>query len=337
MRLQWIDVARGLAIVMVVTSHAISWTGSAQTSALAAWIYTINSTASIPLFFFVSGALFAPSLKMSRHELLLRKVAPLIWVFLVWQPVVFGYKYLAALTLPGQQDTSLVAHLARLLAFPVRPSGELWFLWALAIYMILAHATQSVPPLARVIPAAAMLVFFLSVLPQMVGPEMMRLLGPGLRGTPAYFVFFLAGLSAAPLLSRIERTRNLVWVAGFGVWISVVVSARLLGLDDHPALIPAWKVLGLVGALSLALLLRSSAPFALLGRSSMHIYLTNTTVIVSVLVAGSTVMSPPWGFLPTVATILACLTVALTLRSVTSKGHLTWLVQLPRRLTAGVR
>ena len=155
-RLDWVDTAKGISILLVVLVHAAHWVEYAGVSSRA--LTDVNealSTLRMPLFFCMSGLFAAKWLDRSWRELWSGKLSLLLWVFIVWQPMVLGYKLLAAGTLPDQEDTSVLAHLARFVLSPVRPSGELWFLWGLVLFFVVAKLLSRLPVWLHLAVAAA--------------------------------------------------------------------------------------------------------------------------------------------------------------------------------------
>lgn len=67
----------------------------------------VFSTMRMPLFFAASGLFPAEWVRATWRELLAGKLALLIWVFMLWQAVVFVYKVAETLWLPNQPESSV--------------------------------------------------------------------------------------------------------------------------------------------------------------------------------------------------------------------------------------
>ena len=67
-KIQWIDVAKGIAIIFVVLGHCVS----GQTFI---WVYSFH----IPLFFFISGYLSINSMGLGWKEYTLKKATRILW------------------------------------------------------------------------------------------------------------------------------------------------------------------------------------------------------------------------------------------------------------------
>jgi len=339
-RIASVDVGRGLAMLMVVGSHAIEWSRAGELSEGVQSLHVIFASAMLPMFFFLSGALGSRAAASSWRMLFSTRVAPLLWVFVLWQPAVFAYKFTAGQMLPEQEDTSLTAHLLRAGASFVRPSGELWFIWALAIFFVVFKLLRRMPPVMMAVSAGALSLVWLSFSDLLLGASVSRLLGPGLNGIPTYYFFFVLGLFCSDVTLRLMDQRSsrhtgrlLIVVAA---WLSIVTLASVYQFFDAPVVVFAIKMLGLVGGLATAVLLARVGVLRFIGQGSMPIYLTHSILIVgtiSVLHATSLV-AVPWRWWATMILIVVAVLAGLGLHALNKRGHLVWLVALPGWLGA---
>jgi uncharacterized membrane protein YcfT len=131
-RVDWVDAAKGAAIILVVLAHSSQWT---TLTGLAPHYWTTISLVLVlflmPLFFLAS-ALFAHTIvNRSWRDLWRTRLSILVWALLVW--TVLRYLYFLVVPNPtGIDGTDLVD----LLLAPVRPSNGLWFLYALALFFV---------------------------------------------------------------------------------------------------------------------------------------------------------------------------------------------------------
>ena len=135
-RLAWIDVARAVALVLVVAGHTerglvgagIMAGETAQDFDLL--VYSFH----IPLFFLLSGLLFAPSIRRRPFVLTWKaRTIRLVQPYLIWSIVLLGLIVLAANlanTPVGAGDA-----FASLLLLPVQPVSIFWFLYTLLLCM----------------------------------------------------------------------------------------------------------------------------------------------------------------------------------------------------------
>ncbi len=321
-RLDWVDAAKAISIVLVVLTHAqveLAFIGvRTMWSDVAIDIF---ATLRMPLFFAASGLFATKWLRASWGRLAQGKLAILVWVFLIWQPAVFTYKLAETLWLPNQPDNSIADQVVKAAISPLRPNGELWFLWALALFFVLARATSRLPVWVRVgVPALVSLLWmsFTWALPENIE----RALGAGWLGFPAYYVFFIAAATFSPaLLTWFGNIRFPMIAALIGAWIAGTVLVKWLGFDGFGARF-ALSVLGVAAGFSFARLLERISVVLWLGRNTLPIYVAHIAFIVGIVVAvyrlGLTsalvTIAPIAPALLTVAAILATVVLYLSLR-----------------------
>jgi uncharacterized membrane protein YcfT len=317
-RLAWVDSAKAISIVLVVLIHADRWLEFV--GADSPWIGAFNelfTTMRMPLFFAMSGLLAQRWIhERSWRQLLTGKLRILIWVFLVWQPIVFLYKISAANFLPDQADSSLLAHLARLVGSPIRPNGETWFLWALVLFFVLAKVTRRVPPVVQVGVAGAISAAWLTFGIAFIGKDVMRLLGDGWQGVFSYYFFFVAALYCRPaLIALASRIRP--WAAApiVAIWIGSVIWVDSFGVDQWFPIPLILRLGAVVAGIAAATLLVRLPGLVRLGQTTLPVYLMHTPLIVvaacALHVFGVDLSNEPTATLTPV--ILAFIAIALSL------------------------
>ncbi len=287
-RIDWVDRARALSILMVVLLHArIELAFLGATSPTIEFIVNFASTMRMPLFFAASG-LFAVSWveRRSWREVFSRKLMLLLWVFLIWQPVVFAYKVAEMLLLPEQPDNTLGTQLAKVALSPFRPNGELWFLWALALFFVLAKLTARTPIWIRVGIPALFSVVWMSVASSV--PEgVLRIVGDGWEGALKYYVFFAAAVAFSPRILRFyNEARRTTLLGLLTVWL-IVGGLTSLGIISmgFPGGRFALCVLGVAGGFALARLLSGVPGLARIGSNTLPVYVAHIPIIVAGTVA----------------------------------------------------
>jgi len=133
-RIQYIDIARGLAMILIITGHSVA-PGYVQSA-----IYTFH----VPLFFFVSGYFFK---RRGFVSLVSKNFKRLVVPYLVTSCVVIFYNVLKALSGRGW-DGALQSLLAMLYCcgesvdygfFRIPSCGVIWFLPALFFAMVIVN------------------------------------------------------------------------------------------------------------------------------------------------------------------------------------------------------
>ncbi|GAB3253536.1 acyltransferase family protein [Kineosporia babensis] len=272
-RVVWIDTVRGLTIALVVLLHATEWVQETGVR-ISAWdpVNELAETLRMPMFFLCSGILAAKWLHGPWRELFGRRVLVLGWVYLLWQVIGSGQALVAA-QITGDQLTPL-RMLASLLASPLRPRFELWFIWALAVIFVLARLGSGRSPgrqigLGLVVAALA----FSSLVP--AG------LNEGWAGVPRYYVFFLIGCYHRPLLLALGAgmTRIRAWAA-VAAWLLTTGLALQFGVLGWPGVGLAARLVAVLAGVALGLLLQPLKVFGHLGSRTLAIYLAHTPLVV---------------------------------------------------------
>lgn len=336
MKITWIDVARGIAMLMVVGGHTIDWTHANTVDPVARVVLSLIVSCSLPLFFYVSGLLATRVPSMNWGDIFADKVAPLLWVFLLWQPAVFIYKLAAEYFLPGQDAVDLSTAIARLMISPVRPTGELWFIWALAFFFILARMLRSIPTWWLVGVAATLSVAWIGWAPA----SLVANVGVGWNGLLSYWVFFLLGLATNNLKLHMLTLPRWGAVLISVAWIAVVGALSILALTAIPVLSFIVKLLGLMGGLALARSFDCSRFLRYVGTATMPLYLTHTSLIVATLcVSTATGIAPiPWNGAGATLLWATAVSVGLAFDRLISATGATWITRdAPRWLLTALR
>ena len=137
-RIQWVDVSRGIAIILVVFGHVIGNAQAAATISGTVWkiIHDIVYSFHMPLFFFISGCVNHKK-GISDYKKCL-KVYGLRFVSLLIPYIVFCTLYLGLKVLT--ERSGAVLHpitFSKLRNIWIEPIGLYWFLYCLIIFTIL--------------------------------------------------------------------------------------------------------------------------------------------------------------------------------------------------------
>ncbi|MFI6427527.1 acyltransferase family protein [Promicromonospora sp. NPDC050880] len=333
-RLAWPDVARGLAIGLVVLYHATNWTW--QTGYEVGVLREVNETLRslrMPLFFTVAGMFAAKWTTVPWSRLARGKLLFFAWVFVLWEPVSLLVRLLTGYYQVADADWGTLGHdLAWSLLVP---RSELWFIWTLAVFFVIARALRRVPAPVQLVLAAAVGAWALA------GWEPASL---AWRGTAQFALFFLAGLHLRPLLERFAERVTWLWAVGaVAVWLGVQVAVRELGLADVPGCYLLANIAGVPAGVTVSVLL-SRVPGALglrwLGARTLPVFVTHTSVVLALLSVlwrnGIWIPAPPSQWLP-VALWAAAIAAGLALGELAPRIGARWLFAPPRWLSGSGR
>jgi uncharacterized membrane protein YcfT len=191
----WIDVAKGVAILLVALHHTWQFLGSQGWSV--GWWDTANealTTLRMPLFFTVSGMLAANATRATVKQLWAKKIALLLYLYLLWCLVRSIWFSFVAWPLGDFSPARNV-----LLAFAL-PSNGLWYLYALAVFTFLIWAARRLAATA-LLAAAGVASVAIGATPLTTGNWVFD-------NFAVYFLFFAAGSRfRSEIFAMVKRTR----------------------------------------------------------------------------------------------------------------------------------
>lgn len=278
-RLDRLDVARGIGIVLVVYQHAFR--GLVAAGLAPADRFYVRSDAlvyafHVPIFFLLSG-LFAGAARDrgGRGTFLRGRVQTIFWPYLLWSFV----QGAITLAMPGSANHPV--RLADLARVPIQPIGEFWFLYTL----FACNLVLLLPRRWFFLAAAAMV-----PVPAWLGQGTVPL------WCCAYILPFAVGVAvgARRLADWLERPKRAtaIALASWAVFAAVLAPGWSTPQPGPPASYAVMQLAGLAGAIGTVavawlLPMRGTPLLATLGRASMPIYLLHVIAVafVRVLVA----------------------------------------------------
>jgi fucose 4-O-acetylase-like acetyltransferase len=267
-RTAWIDVCKGLCIVLVVYGHVSGGLETAGTLSAGSgwilfrsWIYLFH----MPVFFALSGIFAYKLATLSVREFLLGRVRTVCFPYVVWTFIIVGAQFAMSRFVNNPPDVS------RALRFLVEPYGYgLWFLYSLLLISVAFYflSRLQIPRLAMIL-AAIVLSFLAS----------RNVFGfwPILNSAMSFFIYYAAAACA--------RERIVAMVSGSGWGAPLIFGAGLLlamtgirfaGPGEAWPLNVLLAGLGFLGMVCLAKVLAHTPAcrfWAFLGLFSLEIYL----------------------------------------------------------------
>ena len=149
-RVDWVDYAKGVCIVMVVMMH--STLGVEKAAGDTSWLGAVVEFARpfrMPDFFLISGLFLARVIERDWRTYLDRKVLHFAYFYALWVTIQFVVRA------PGIAAEAGVAGVLRefLLAF-IEPFGTLWFIYLLPIFFVVTKISRRLPPVLIFVIAA---------------------------------------------------------------------------------------------------------------------------------------------------------------------------------------
>jgi uncharacterized membrane protein YcfT len=231
-RIDWVDYAKGICIVMVVMMHSVLGVEAAagQTGFMHA-VVAFAKPFRMPDFFLISGLFLSVVIDRDWRTFLDRKVVHFAYFYLLWVTIQFGFKA------PAFAAESSWQHAGYLyLESFIEPFGTLWFIYLLPIFFVVIKATRKMPaPL--ILGIACVLEAMHIVTGWTVIDEFC-----------ARFVYIYSGYLFANYvfaLSNGARARPWAAIAGLSAWALVNAGLVASGVSEWPVISLA---LGLAGA-----------------------------------------------------------------------------------------
>lgn len=268
-RVGWPDVAKGVCIILVVlwhvvTKHAIEVEGAGPITD--AWA-TLNAQLlplRMPLFFLISGMFAGSAVNAPAAVSWRRRAGRLAGVYVIWVVI---QTFVLAWT--PDFDTARAENGWQLLAQLTISPTNLWYLLALAVYLLIARVVRHVPtavvlPVAFAIAAiaAAGLIPDLGNLWQLV----------------QNLLFFLAGLRLRSSIERFAAASGPLRTVMLGAaYVGAVGAVGVLGMRQWPGVWPMLAIVAVAfGVAACSLLDRHAGviarPLRWIGRRTLPIY-----------------------------------------------------------------
>src|SRR3954462_8972118 len=141
MRVDWVDYAKGICIVMVVMMHSVLGVEAAagQTGFMHALV-AFAKPFRMPDFFLISGLFLSVVIDRDWRTYLDRKVVHFAYFYLLWVTIQFGFK---APAFAAETSWSHAGYLY--LESFMEPFGTLWFIYLLPIFFVVTKLTRNMP------------------------------------------------------------------------------------------------------------------------------------------------------------------------------------------------
>ena len=260
-RVDWVDYAKGICIVMVVMMHSVI--GVEKAAGDTGFMHVLVAFAKpfrMPDFFLISGLFLSLVIDRDWRNYLDRKVIHFAYFYVLWVTIQFGFKA------PGFAAETSWPHVGLMyLESFIEPFGTLWFIYLLPIFFVVTKLSRQLPPSIGpfvVLGAAALLEMAHVETGSTVIDEFC-----------ARFVYFHAGYLFADqvfALSNRARARPPLALAALAIW--ALANGALVALDvgEWPAVSLALGFAGAIAIVTTATLLAQAQLVPSLGFCGEH-------------------------------------------------------------------
>ena len=228
-RIIWIDIAKSLAIILVVLGHV--WRGLNEAGALEEGLFVPFDHAlyyfHMPLFLMISGFLFAHGYKKEWPAFLKRQAVFIIWPCILWSIIMVSLKVIMS------SSVNNATGFESLLTILYKPVSIFWFLYVLFLSQCLVKIIYSKIPSSGLLALLGVSLFLISFYADFIGLNLAAI--PALNLTAQFSVYFIAGFILAQLLTT-ARFKELPFInlepniknATLAIGIFVTMMALLL-------------------------------------------------------------------------------------------------------------
>ncbi len=256
-RINWVDSAKGISIILVVMLYVANSIGKA-TGDIGFMHYIIGFATPfrMPEFFLISGLFLAKVIERDWKSYLDRRFVHYLYFYALWAVIIIIVKY-AIFSLHPSHALSLI------LWSIIEPYSLLWFIYVLAFFSLAAKIAHSLK-----IPHWAMLIFaaILQILPLQTPLY-------AFNQFAEYFIYFYVGYVFAPQIFKIVAyfaDKAILMVGTLLIW--ALFNGLLVFLPQYQALPTEFEMgfaalpglhlaLALIGALAVCLLAALSVRF----------------------------------------------------------------------------
>ncbi len=263
-RVDWVDFAKGICIVLVVMMHstlgveaAMGVTGKLNT--FIEWARPFR----MPDFFLISGLFLGRRIDAPWRSFLDKKVIHFLYFYLLWMAIQFLFK---GYGIWEEGGTAGVVQ-AFFLAF-IEPFGTLWFIYLLPVFFLVTRLKRNVPPLFVFAVAAA-----LEILPIHTGWILVDEFA-------ARYVYFFTGYWLSKTVFRFAGDMQSMSTPGLisalFIWSVAHTQVFNAGWAATPGVSLVLGFLGTGAVITMAILLSRlpfGAIFRFLGENSIVVYL----------------------------------------------------------------
>lgn len=262
-RIDWIDMAKGLTIILVVMEHTTAGVGAAlgQLPLVFGALAEFAKPFRMPLFFLVAGLFAYKALYGDLRKFVDGKIVHFAYFYLLWSVIQIGLK-IAVPHASAWQVTYV-----DLLMIPIQPFAVLWFIYSLAMFFVAMRLLRDARPV---------FVFFVALALYFAKIETGWMLVDEFAWR---FIWFVAGVYGAKQIFELAdwaRDKPLHAVGLASIMLASVAAVVFSHLVDIRGLELLMGIAGAGSAVMLVSLLASAglgAPLAYIGRHSLYIFL----------------------------------------------------------------
>lgn len=317
-RIEWVDYAKGMSILLVVIHHSIFRDSSINLhSEELVYLNDLFRYFRMPLFFFIAGLFIHKALSSKLSVFLKDKIGNFLYIFVLWSVIHYLIKTVAPYLILGSETD-----LKSILSIFIYPPNTLWFIYALLIFFLITRLTKKIPYIALAI-AMMFFIFTINNADSLESTILIRV--------ARFYPYFLLGYIFADFVKlaadKVRIYHSILILPYFSImvfffeesWANSSIAVFLLGL------------LGIMSGIIIAVILSKITIFSWLGyigKNTLSIYLMHT-IPLFVLKEVFKVIIPNQPLLATLLLVLIGVMLSLLFGTIFKKLKMNWLLVPP--------
>jgi len=262
-RIDWIDMAKGLTIVLVVMEHTTAGVGVAigHLPLLFGALAEFAKPFRMPLFFLVAGLFAYKALYGDLRKFVDGKIVHFAYFYLLWSVIQIGLK----IAIPHTSNWQVTY--VDLLLIPIQPFAVLWFIYSLAMFFATMRLLRSARPVFVLFVALALYFAEIETGWMLIDEFAWR------------FIWFVAGVYGAKQIFELadwarEKPLHAIGLASLMLAsVATVVFSHLVDIRGLELLMGVAGAGSAIVLVSIAASANLGAPLAYIGRHSLYIFL----------------------------------------------------------------
>jgi fucose 4-O-acetylase-like acetyltransferase len=333
-RIDWVDYAKGIGIILVVYGHLLS-SGYHAGLDIPSHFFGLSDSIiygfHMPLFFLLSGLFVENSLqKHGTRDYLGNQLRRLVYPYFIWSILQMSVEVIFSSY--TQKGTTL----SDVFAIVYQPWGQFWFIYALFVmnltYVIFSKLGKFALTFLTLV---SVWLFFYPI----------RIEAAALASFSAHFIFFISGILVRKYLWGRDILKPSLWIvtillitllgSGWFIFENMIEPTRLAS-SAHPFYFLYLAVVGILFCINLAQYLaeKNLAPFLkMLGLYSLQIYLAHMLAGVGIRVILQKVFHLQSWELHMLLGVLFALIAPIFLQRLSKSFNLSYVFEFPKKST----